>query len=292
VSVSPSSGSGDSQAFTAVFSDGNGFADLRFVYVLINQYLTWQGSCGLRYDRVANKLEMINDQGSTWQTGLTPGSGTISNSMCSVTGSGVAVNSSGNTLSVSFPVTFQSGFTGTKNVWLNAVDQGGAAANWQFGGTWTVPSGGGGGSSPVAPTSVSITPSAGSGTSQTFTMTHSDGNGASDLVYTYWLMNSSLTWPGSCGLRYDRSANKLQIINDQGMAWQTGITPGSGTLSNSYCTIQGSGVSVSVSGNNVSVTFPVAFKAGFKGTKSIYLNAMDARSAVSEWQYRGSWTVP
>lgn len=142
------------------------------------------------------------------------------------------------------------------------------------------------------PSADSITPSSGTGTSQALTARFSDGNGANDLRYTYILMNSGLTWVGSCGLRYDRSANVLQIINDQGSGWQGGITPGSGVLSNSRCTVYGSTFSVSASGNVLTQNFTIHFNSAFKGNRSIFLEASDNSGASAGWRLRGTWTVP
>jgi hypothetical protein len=289
-SISPSLGNASSQTFTAQFADANGASDIRYTYVLINSSLSWVGSCGLRYDRPANLLQIINDQGSGWQGGIAPGSGSLSNSKCTVNGSGFSVGSSGNTLTQTFAAGFNAAFAGSKAVFLSVSDNGGASSGWYQRGTWTVPSGSG--ANPVTPTPVSITPSSGTGGTQTFTVRFSDGNGASDIRYTYVLMNSALTWVGSCGLRYDRSANVLQIINDQGSGWQGGITPGSGSLSNSKCTVSGSGFSVSSSGSTLTQNFATSFSPGFAGAKSLFLYTSDNGEAASGWFLAGTWTVP
>ncbi|MEX2303054.1 MAG: M12 family metallo-peptidase [Bryobacterales bacterium] len=292
-SISPTSGSGSSSTFTASYADSNGSSDLRYAYVLMNTAASWAGSCGLRYDRVQNLLHIINDQGSAWMGGIPPGSGSMANSQCSVTGSGFAANSSGNTLTLTFPATFTSGFSGTRNVYLSASDNAELWSGWWQRGTWTVPGGGGsGGGSPVAPTADSISPSAGSGASQSFTARYSDGNGAGNLRYAYVLMNTAASWVGSCGLVYDRSLNRLQIVNDQGTGWLGSMAPNSGTLSNSQCSITGSGFSVSSSGNSLTLNFAATFTAGFSGTRNSYLSATDEASLWSGWWQRGNWTVP
>jgi hypothetical protein len=292
VSITPSSGSGSSQTFTALFSDANGASDIQYTYVLMNSGLTWAGACGLRYDRAANVLQIINDQGSGWQGGINPGSGTLSNSKCTVNGSGFSVGSSGNTLTQIFTTSFASEFEGSKSLFLHTSDNGGAASGWVLAGSWTVSGGSDAGQDPAAPSVDSITPSSGSGAYQAFTARFSDGNGANDLRYTYVLMNSALTWVGSCGLRYDRASNLLQIINDQGSGWQGGITPGSGTLSNSKCTVNGSGFSISASGNALTQNFAASFSSAFKGNRKVYLDASDNAGTSAGWRLAGSWTVP
>jgi hypothetical protein len=292
--MTPSSGSGSSQAFTTTFSDANGATDLVYGYWLFHaSAASWAGSCGIRYDRVNNKLELINEAGSWWQAGFAPGaSGTIANSRCSINTSSAAASASGNTLSVSFTVAFSSSFSGAKTAFLNAADTAGALAGWQTKGSWTVTAGSGSGSSPVSPTIQSLTPTSGSGSAQAFTTKLADGNGASDLVYGYWLIHTSQAWPGSCGVLYDRRTNQLSLISEDGSAWQAGITAGSGALFNSRCSVNGSSVSASASGNTLTVSFTLNFSSSFSGAKTIWLNATDTAGAQSGWQAKGNWTVP
>ncbi|HYW48701.1 MAG TPA: hypothetical protein VE959_37905 [Bryobacteraceae bacterium] len=49
-----------------------------------------------------------------------PGSGTVSNSQCSVTGAGAAASESGNTLALTLPITFSPSFTGNQLFFLAA----------------------------------------------------------------------------------------------------------------------------------------------------------------------------
>lgn len=144
ISWQPVSGSGPGFSATAVFSDGDGAIDLQYTYVLINSTLAWAGSCGLRYDRLNNRLEIILDDGSWWQPGgITPGSGVLSNSQCVVPGSGVSVSDpgAGSSLTLETAIVFQPVFAGQKNIYLQALDEGGAISPWQIWGTWNVVAG-------------------------------------------------------------------------------------------------------------------------------------------------------
>jgi hypothetical protein len=49
------------------------------------------------------------------------------------------VSGTGNTLTVTVPITFTNGFTGTKNVYLWASTAGGQISGYAQRGTWTVP---------------------------------------------------------------------------------------------------------------------------------------------------------
>ena len=70
--------------------------------------------------------------------------------------------SNGNTLTLNVTVTFQPAFSGAKNIYLYAVDVSGSNSGWQQRGAWTVTEPAG------TPSAVSVTPSSGSGASQSF----------------------------------------------------------------------------------------------------------------------------
>jgi hypothetical protein len=168
------------------------------------------------------------------------------------------------------------------------VDSGSLWSNWQLRGTWTVPSGGN-----QPPSNVSVTPSSGSGSSQTFAFLYSDPNGFADLSTTYMLVNSVLDWPGSCYSYYDRGANALWLLSDGANFWMGPVTPGSVTsVQNSQCILSGAGSSVSGSVNNLTVNVALTFKPAFAGAKNVYMNAVDSGSLWSNWQLRGAWTAP
>jgi len=288
VSVTPSSGSGSSQTFGFAFSDPNGFADLPTTYMLVNSVLNWPGSCYTYYDRGANALFLLNDGASSWMGPVTPGSGTnVQNSQCTLSGAGSSVSSSVNNLTVNAALAFKGAFSGVKNIYLNAVDSGALWSNWQLRGNWTVPAAGN-----QPPTAVSVIPSSGSGSSQTFGFVFSDPNGFADLSTTYMLVNSVLNWPGSCYTYYDRGANALFLLNDGASSWMGPVTPGSGmNVQNSQCTLNGAGSSVSSSVNNLTVNEALTFKPAFAGAKNVYLNAVDSGALWSNWQLRGNWTA-
>ena len=101
---------------------------------------------------------------------------TLQNSQCSLNVATATVVPSGNTLTLNVTLTFKPAFTGAKNVYLHAVDVSGANSGWQQLGTWTVAFTAG------TPSTVSVTPSSGSGTSQTFALQYSDTAGGGELA--------------------------------------------------------------------------------------------------------------
>jgi hypothetical protein len=288
VSVTPSSGTGSTQIFSFLFSDTGGANKITYVQALINGSLSWYHSCAVLYYQSTNRLYLVNDAGNGWQGPLTPGqAGTLQNGQCTLNGAGSSVSAVGNNLTVNAALTFKPGFGGTKTVYLDAEDTAShLSSGWQNRGTWTVPA--------SAPTAVSVTPSSGTGSSQTFALLYSDADGVGKLTYVQALINGSLAWPNSCAVLYYQSTNRLYLVLDSGTGWQGSLTPGqAGTLSNSQCTLDGGASSVSAVGNNLTVNAALTFKAAFTGGKTVYLDAEDVPNKLSSgWQTLGTWTVP
>jgi hypothetical protein len=192
---------------------------------------------------------------------------------------------SGNTLTLNLALTFASGFAGAKNIYMD-VKNATQDSGWSQKGAWTVP---GTPAPTLAP--VSVTPSSGSGASQTFAFTFSDANGASDIVTAYLDVNASLVPNNACYLSFTRSSNVVSLASDAGV-WQAGLVIGStGTSSNSQCTINAGASSVSASGNTLTLNLALSFASGFAGAKNIYMDVMNATEG-SGWSQQGTWTVP
>src|SRR5208282_2621047 len=188
---------------------------------------------------------------------ITPGSGTLSNSQCTITGSGTSVVMSGDNLTLNLAVTASSTYTGKHSVFMNAVDNSSATTGWINKGTWT----------PAAnqtPAVVSATPNPATGLSNTFALTYSDPNGALDLNHVEVIFNSAVKLSSSCRVIYYPATNLVDLYNDAGTGFSS-ITPGSGTLSNSQCTITGSGTSVVMSGDNLTLNLAVTASSTYTG---------------------------
>jgi len=83
-------------------------------------------------------VDDAGDAGGPFQSLSLPGSGTISNSQCSISGTDGLVNASGTSLTVTLAITFNSSFTGNRLFYLatrsNALNSG-----WQVVGLVGVP---------------------------------------------------------------------------------------------------------------------------------------------------------
>ncbi len=146
----------------------------------------------------------------------------------------------------------------------------------------------------TAPTTVSVTPSSGSGAQSTFALHYSDPLGAADLA-TVWVWFTSNFNTGSsansCLLYYARATNQLFLLNDAGTAWSPAAPAAAVTLSNSQCSMFAGAASVVESGTDVIVNLPMTFTVAYAGAQNIYTFA-EGSSGNSGWQTMGSWTVP
>jgi hypothetical protein len=281
VSVTPSSGSGLTQTFRLQYSDTAGSTDITSASVLVNASLSTAAACSAVYTRASNTLALLTDSGALPGSTITPGSGSQANSQCTLNGAGSSVTNSGTALTLSLSLTFQSAFGGARNVYLQAVAPSGTVA-WQQKGTWTVP---------ATVQAVSVTPSTGSGTTQTFSFQFSDTAGATDLTSVAVLLNSALTTVGSCEVDYYRASNTLRLLTDSGGQPSGSLTPGSGSQQNSQCILNGVGSSVTTSGATLTLNLALTFQIAYGGLKNVYMDAVDPLG-TSGWQQKGTWTAP
>jgi hypothetical protein len=124
---------------------------------------------------------------------------------------------------------------------------------------------------------VSVFPSSGSGSEQTFTAIYSDATTQIKSVYLNFKSSSNNTFAANaCKLRYDLGTTDIFLVNDAGTAYTSPIISGSiAPLSNSQCTVYGVGTSATTSGDIVTVDFRVSFAPGFAGEKEITMEGVD-----------------
>jgi len=285
VSVTPNAGSGVTQAFTAVYSDLNGAADFATVRILFNSSLNSTHSCFVTYYPSSNLMYLDNDAATAPLAGVKPGSTSqVSNSQCTLAGTGSSYSTSGNTATLTVELTFSATFTLPQNIYLYASGLSLVNSGWVQVGTWGAPSG--------PPLLVSVTPSSGSGATQAFTGVYSDPNGAADLATVRVLFNTSVNSTSACYVTYYPSSNLLYLENDGGTG-ASSLSPGSaGQVSNSQCTLAGTGSSYSTSGNTATLVVALTFSATFTAQEqSIYLFASENNTSKlnSGWVKKGTW---
>jgi hypothetical protein len=281
VSVTPSSGSGASQTFTFQFSNTSGASNMTSAALLISASNSATSACDIVYTPAQNTIQLLTDAGSAGSA-ITPGSGSLSNSQCSINGAGSTVSVSGTTLTVTVAVSFLSAFNGSKNLYLQSANSNGNTP-WEAKGTWTV--------QVAVPSAVSVTPASGSALTQTFAFQFSDSSGATDLTTMSVLINTTASTVGACAVNFARASNAMMLLTDIGGSPGGWLTMGSGSQQNSQCALNGAGSSVQVSGNNLTLNLAFTFTSTFAGAKTVYLQAANSATSTG-WQSKGSWTIP
>jgi hypothetical protein len=131
----PTSGAGSSIAYNLTVGHTGGIAALAMVHLLISSQIVGGAPCQIVFFPGANSVHLINDTGSALVPGsITPGSntGTLANSRCVVSGSGMTRANSGNNVTVRLPVSFNAAtFGGAKSVYVNVFDTNGLLTHWQ-----------------------------------------------------------------------------------------------------------------------------------------------------------------
>jgi hypothetical protein len=288
--TSPGWGSGLGQTMIFTFTDPRGWQDLDVVNILINNFLDGRYGCYLAYSRSAGVLYLVNDPGTALSQGLVlSANGSIANSQCSIDSQGSSVTGNGNVLTLTLKMNFTAAFAGNKVIYLAARDVQGGNSGWLALGAWNVP-----GTAPTGPAVFGVSPARSSGSGGgTYIFTFTDTNGWQDLGVVNVLVNDFLNGNQACYLAYSRAANALYLVNDTG----TGLLPamqlnGSGSLSNSQCTVSGMGSSFNGSGNSLILTLNISFSPSFGGNRVIYAAARSNGDALnSGWQAIGSRTV-
>jgi hypothetical protein len=142
VSVEPASGSGSvgvTTVFTTTWSDADGWQDLKQCYFHIGASPTLANNVTLFYNAQKDKLWILNDAGTGWLGGFAPGSANVlDNGQAQVDCSQTTKLGSGNTLQVSWSISFKAGYTGAKKTYLKCKDIDGNKSPGQMMGTWTI----------------------------------------------------------------------------------------------------------------------------------------------------------
>ena len=142
---------------------------------------------------------------------------------------------------------------------------------------------------PQVPSTVSVTPSSGSGNKANMTVQYSDTGSAAALTTVSLLLNTSASTTNACYVSYNSATNVISLANDLASG-STTVIPGGGSQQNSQCIVNGVGTSESISGSTLTLTVSINFQPGFAGGKTAYLYAADA-GANTGWVSRGTWTV-
>ena len=123
----------------------------------------------------------------------------------------------------------------------------------------------------------SLSPVSGAGLSTVATAQFSATGGYGQIAYatvSYYSTDSNSYceaqfYHGSSG------SNWIYLGDDLASSWASSSLPGSGTISVSRCSLNVSSLSISGSGNNLTVTLPLQFATAFAGKKRVSVITMD-----------------
>ncbi len=326
-SVSPQGASdtvGANRTFTLTMSDGNGARDIREMWLLINKQLDWSSGATLIYRPSATSPtdgQLFLRRGDAFLPPITIGSGASSsdvldNGAVRVVGSDVSVSVSGNTITLTLPVTVRDGWVGQNTLFARAQDTAGtvdpASLEGEFGfvreGTYTVTSQFTGATN-NAPTLSKLTPGAtyttlnGSGiapAAQKFGFFVKDEDGTSDIQEVWFLAGKQRGWAHSATFIYYPHTRRLVLRSDDGNSFLGGGQIGSaGIIENSQVKVDLSKVKVTILGNGKSfgLTLPLQAKSGLIGANKVWLRVQDNSGATSPgsdnlgFVQSGTWSV-
>ncbi len=144
---------------------------------------------------------------------------------------------------------------------------------------------------PPLPSVVSLAPLSGSGNSATFTAQFSDAAGIPALASVTVLVNTTASPNYGCQVTYSVSTNQFALANDVASSGAALVNPGGGNAQNDQCTLNGSGSYVTKSGNILTVFISITFQAGFTGSDTVYLSAVDTSGNATSLVSSGIWTA-
>jgi hypothetical protein len=238
------------------------------------------------YKFTTNTLYLYNDDGSALSAGIIPGStAQVNNTQCTLSGAGSSRSTSGNNLTLNVALSFSSSFTGGLKSYIYVQGNNGlnSGPGWTQKGTWTATT--------QPPVVDSLTPNSGSGTTQTFTVVVTDPGGIPDLNQVQLMFNTAPTRASACNVNYKPSTNTMYLYNDDGSAFIGAVVPGSGSASNSQCTLNGVSSSYSISGNDLTLNVSVTFSSTFIGNLNSYVYVQGNNGLNNGgWVQWGGWT--
>ena len=287
VSLSPSSGSGMSQLFTATYSQAPSYSNITDALFLVQTGVNGTNACYLKYNVQANALYLTDDTGTVWQGPVTPGTqNNVENSQCVLSGSASSATGSGANLVVTFALSFKTAFAGAKSTYMYVYNVFNGVSNWQTEGSWTVAA------TAQPPGSLAVSPSSGSGVSGNFSYSGVSVNGFEYIDSAQIIFNWAVDGTDACYFQYYRTGNAIYLVNDQGNQLLGGFAPGTAnTIQNSQCTIDVSRTVVTGSFNTLTVSPYITFKSSFPGPQGVFTYMSDIGGMASGWQTVGSWTA-
>lgn len=280
---------GSKVTHTVTYVDPDGASHIKEAALLVNTRLGSTHTVFARYNSATNKLSLLNDAGTGWLAGVSPGStGTVSNSQATLYAANTSVTRSGTNMVVKWAIVYKQAYSGKQyNVYARARDVYSLGSGWQVVGKWTVNQ---------PPKVGSVSPKSSSslaGSWVTHTVTYTDGDGAGNLRDVTYTVNSSADGKNGVTLVYGSVNNRVWLRKPDLSGWLGGVSPGTvKKLSTAYVTLDVSKTTVSRSGNTLTVRWHIAFTSQMKGRSlNQYMAATDRVGGRAPNTLMGTWTV-
>jgi hypothetical protein len=145
LTLTPNSGSGSEQVFTATMTDPPGFSGqpLGWAEMLIAVAINGGGQpyCLIHYDRAGNGLWLYSSDLGFFVGPVTPGvaSNALQSNACQINTLNSSAANSAQGLQLSLPVQFNAPMNGSKNIYLRQLNALGSDTGFQLEGAWTIP---------------------------------------------------------------------------------------------------------------------------------------------------------
>jgi hypothetical protein len=282
VAILSNAQAGNGATFTTEYTDTGGGSTITTALLLVSASSSTANACYITYSPANNLFSLYSDSGTTVAGTVTPGSGSAQNDQCILSGLGSSATVSGTGLSVTFVLTFLPAFAGAKNVYLQAMDST-SITNLNQGAGFTVTTTSG------IPQVISVSPSAGSGLSQTFTLVYNNTISSTSLNNLAVLFAISTNPVNSCYVAVNPQLGTVSLFSDNTSTQSSTSLGSSIQLQNSQCII---GATTAVQGGTaITVTMAVSFKTGFNGLRNIYMEASTS-SANTGFVAMGTFSIP
>ncbi len=143
------------------------------------------------------------------------------------------------------------------------------------------------------PALVSLNPFQGTGPNATLTLVYSHPSGWAAIQSAELIVNprwESNTRSGGCYIKYAPHTGLFSLIADDGSSVAGTTAPGSSTnISNSQCTLNAAGSSVTGSGSTLTLLVSLTFSGSFTGQRHIWMQAVDYNNLSTNWLVYGVW---
>ena len=296
-SARPLQGVGPRQTYSFVFRHNEGVQKLGVLNGLINSALNGGNACYFAFGWSSNTKELhLVPDGGVAQGLLGPmnlnsptGATELANSQCKIFKHGSSYYSrdpfmdpvdgliKDRELVLKLNVAFEPGFVGDKAIYSAARDISNTSSGWRARGSWKV-------DYPNDPSFPKVTLSSGVNTSGPFSIEIADVN-TSAAWRIALLINQDLNASNACLAVFLNESDQIWLADNAGTNFSILSLHGNGSVSNSQCTVNASGSTVTRVGNKVKVVINAALTPSFASDRIVYgAGYMNTGTPTSGWR--------